>query len=351
MKHNIFFEQPYTKTYTIKEHESGQRLDHALKILFPTLGLRGRRRLWEYYKISVNSKQCPQNYKVQTSDNISIEHLENCALLPAKIIKNTIYSINKAFYKNDILKKIDCSIKLKQKYLINKLRISYFLQKDEAKVLLTKNNYIFLYKPSGLHSVSLSGSNNQSLESGLAQLIPDAKQAILVNRLDKETSGLVIATHKPNMLHEWRIIENKGFCEKYYLALVTGYLHKPLIIKNKLDTNKRKKTLVLQETTQNILLHTSIEPLAYLDLNSEQKLTIVGCTIKKGARHQIRAHLAHCGHALWGDAQYGISEKYPFILHHCALHFEQEKIICLPIWLGKLTIYMQKIILDWINSR
>ena len=74
-------------------------------------------------------------------------------------------------------------------------------------------------------------------------------------------------------------------------------------------------------------------------------LTLAGCTIHRGARHQIRAHAAALGHALWLDGLYASSlpqssedgQGY-FFLHHGALHLPEARWLLPPDWLpeGKI---------------
>lgn len=358
MSHNIFLNQNQPRTYIVKVNEAGQRLDYTLRMLFPNMGLRGRKRLWQYYKIRVNNKELAPIYKVKAYDSISITPLENCTQMDSYLSvqnpqNNFIYAINIAPNKKfNILKKRDYQSKQKLYTIINTLKILYFFKNDEVQIIHEHENYIFLYKPSGLHTVSLSGSTNSSLESEILHLLPNANEIILINRLDKETSGIVIATYKSNIpkINAWHTLENIGHCTKYYLALVDGHIDEEIIIKNDLDINDRKKTLVLQRASENIVRHTIVKPLAHMKLSANHSLSLVGCSIKKGARHQIRAHLAYAGYPLWGDLKYGGSEHFSFILHHCVLNFGQTKIICLPHWLNKLNTHMQNEIRHWIDN-
>ncbi|MBU1247724.1 MAG: RluA family pseudouridine synthase, partial [Proteobacteria bacterium] len=57
-----------------------------------------------------------------------------------------------------------------------------------------------------------------------------------------------------------------------------------------------------------------------LDANSSPGTTFVRAIIARGARHQIRAHLAAAGHPIVGDALYGTAGER-LCLYHTALDF------------------------------
>ena len=65
---------------------------------------------------------------------------------------------------------------------------------------------------------------------------------------------------------------------------------------------------------------------------------LIGCRIRKGARHQIRAHLAAAGHPLAGDSLYGAELPCPsgFLLHHGRVSFPDFQAFRLPAWLPLL---------------
>jgi len=116
----------------------------------------------------------------------------------------------------------------------------------------------------------------------------------------------------PSAGAEYRRLEDAGLVAKTYLAVVHGVIAEPFAVDLRLDVADRAKTRVRFKAEPDPLRHTHVEPLERLG-----GLTLVRCRIAKGARHQIRAHLAGAGHPLVGDPVYGRGEGERLFLH-CA---------------------------------
>lgn len=218
-----------------------------------------------------------------------------------------------------------------------------------------------------MHSVA--GKNPLSLEQALPGL--HAEPLLLCNRLDFETSGIVTAALDTAGLLAWRDAEDAGLCEKRYVALLCRHLPAPLTISRALDTNKRVTTKVLK-TDAPPLRHTLLTPLACINAadllapdaldepllhptlralagaDPRTPLTLTGCRIHKGARHQIRAHAAHAGHPLWGDVRYGGGEYGGFFLHHGGIELPGATAHCIPPWFAVLPRLLGDAALSWL---
>lgn len=178
-------------------------------------------------------------------------------------------------------------------------------------VVAVSDDFAAVDKPAGMHSAALAGRSNVSVESLLPSLFPD-RDVVLVNRLDAPTSGLVIAAFGRQGADAYRAYEDSGSIQKTYLAQVCGHLREARTISSALDTADRKAVRVLDVEAEP-LRHTRVLPLKY---DAEQDRTLVEAVIHKGARHQIRVHLASIGHAIAGDQLYGTAEDEPLHLRH-----------------------------------
>lgn len=285
----------HTLQVTLPAEVAGKRLDAALAPFFPELGLRGRRRLWLHGRIVVDGHVRGPAHKVSGGENVTLLSLEN-----AERTQRT----------HDIL-------------LVGR-----------------STEYAALFKPAGLHTAALAGDTAPSLEGLLPQLwenfcrldptLPPTVP-VLLSRLDAPTSGLIAAAFGPRAAEAFRKLEAAGMVRKRYLALVHGRLDAPLALTRALDTADRKKTRVLPENTSDTTRHTLVEPLRPMDGPSGEA-TLVRATIQRGARHQIRAHLAAAGHPLMGDVLYGgpgLPEHF-FLRHYrlelpdCAFELEDD---------------------------
>ena len=211
-----------------------------------------------------------------------------------------------------------------------------------------------LCKPSGLATAHIAGSSRPSLEAMLPTLLNGSASFAprLLNRLDNETSGLVLAALDEEGLRLWQQSEDAGGIQKYYLAICQGILEpgNTRVIQSPLDTSKRRITRVLEGMAPPIR-RTEATGLAVLAETDKQPLcTLVGCRIFKGARHQIRAHLASIGLPLLGDALYGSSAPGPFRLHHTRFVLGSIAPLALPDWLAELPDYCRPAAEKWLDK-
>jgi 23S rRNA pseudouridine1911/1915/1917 synthase len=122
----------------------------------------------------------------------------------------------------------------------------------------------------------------------------------IVHRLDKDTSGLLISA-KDNRVHSnLRSQFSKRTIEKYYYALVwgrfsddTGEIDAPI---GRSPKNRKKFTVI--ETGKPSLTR-------YEVLERFEFLTLVRVKLETGRTHQIRVHMTHTNHPLFGDPYYG----------------------------------------------
>ena len=129
-----------------------------------------------------------------------------------------------------------------------------------------------------------------------------------VNRLDKDTTGLVIiAKHKYVQEYLSKQMQN-GTLRKKYIAIVYGKLeNKEGIIERRI---KRKDgSIILREVTDDVDADYAKTGYKVLKYNKEKNYTIVEVTLYTGRTHQIRVHFASIGHPLLGDELYAKESK------------------------------------------
>lgn len=273
----------------IAEACGGMRLDHALEELLPELGLRARRRLIEAGRVLVDGTPRKPAYKVRGGQQLELVALQSDAVSGGLAAKH------------------------------------------EFVVAKRQGMFAAVIKPAGLHSAALAGGDGRSVEALLPQLFP-GEEPILLNRLDYGTSGLLLVGLAPEAVARFRSLEAAGLVEKEYRAVAEGKVA-ACIVRNRLDTAERKRTRCLVEDDSDPVRWTQVEPLG--SFAAEGKLvtwsehggemivaTLLRIVIHRGARHQIRAHLAGLGHPLLGDVFYGGQPANRLFLHHCRIRFE-----------------------------
>lgn len=127
----------------------------------------------------------------------------------------------------------------------------------------------------------------------------------IVHRIDKETTGLIIAAkndraHK-GLVEEW----HTEAVSRRYLALLHGNMPEPAgTIEAPIGRHPkdRKKMTVLPDGGRRAVTH-------YRVVERFGRYTLVECKLETGRTHQIRVHMKYLGYPLVGDAVYGPKGK------------------------------------------
>ena len=172
------------------------------------------------------------------------------------------------------------------------------------KPIFETMHFAIFDKPSGVAIHPKKLANTKSLLDDVRMLF--GNEANLVHRLDKETSGLVIASK--NKFSESilkRAFQDKEI-KKKYLALVKGEIKRQITIKKPIALNKdeniKVKVLIHPEGKESI---TIINPIKKIGKN-----TLVECIPLTGRQHQIRVHLYSINHPIVGDPLYGVDNDF-----------------------------------------
>ena len=151
----------------------------------------------------------------------------------------------------------------------------------------------------------------------------DERMGVLVHRIDKETSGLlVVAKNEDAQFHLSKQFFDRTV-KRNYVALVWGNIQQENgTIEGNIgrDPNDRLKFKVFSDEEHgkpSITHYKVIERFGYV--------TMVECILETGRTHQIRVHMNHIGHPLFNDERYGgdrilkgtVYTKYKQFIDNC----------------------------------
>ncbi len=209
-------------------------------------------------------------------------------------------------------------------------------EEDSSNILATKMNldilyedeaYLVINKPAGIPIHPSMDHYDDSLSNGVKYYFDSIsfyKKIRPVNRLDKNTSGLVIFA-KNEYIQECLIRQMKiNTFEKEYIAICEG------ILEEKSGTINlpiaRKQDSIIERCIDKEHGATSITHYEVLKEKSHTSIpySVIKCKLETGRTHQIRVHMQAIGHSLLGDTLYGSSSP---LIDRQALHAYQVKLI------------------------
>lgn len=249
--------------------------------------------------------------------------------LLTKIIKNKHILFNE--------KEIDTRTLISNSGII---KIDFNYDEDNSNIVATKMNLNLVYedewmlvinKPAGcpIHPSRLHYED--SLSNGIKYYFDSInlnKKIRPVNRLDLNTSGLVVFAKCEYIQEQFSNQMSNNLFEKEYLCLVDGLFKEK---SGSIDLPISRKQGSIIERTINKNGKKSVTH--YEVLKEFDNYSLVHCKLKTGRTHQIRVHMQAIGHPILGDTLYG---KKSDLISRQALH--SSKIECIhPVTKNKLT--------------
>ena len=263
-------------TVTVTKNDAGQRLDKFLTKTYRNLPMSLLYKAIRKKDIRLNGKRCEAADRLKEGDQIYL-------FLPddALEIAPPTYEFVHASKQLDIV------------------------YEDEHVLLLNKKAGLLVHPDNHEYADTLIFRVQRYLyEKG--EYNPADEQSFapaLVNRIDRNTSGIVMAAKTAVALRVLNQKLKEREIEKYYLCIVHGKMPKAEdTLEAYLEKNESQNRVYISDTQKQGARTIRTR---YKVLEERGDLSLLEIHLLTGRTHQIRAHLASIGHPLLGDGKYG----------------------------------------------
>lgn len=160
-----------------------------------------------------------------------------------------------------------------------------------AELIEDNESYSIWFKPAGMLCQGSKWGDHTTIYRYAEQNLLPERQGIIVHRLDKMTSGLIILAHHRKTAAAFTQLFEQRKIKKCYRAKINGIFEEGLNDEFIIDTPLNEKSAYSRVKT--------------LQTNLVLNQSLVNICIETGRKHQIRLHLSQMGYPLVGDRLYG----------------------------------------------
>ena len=269
------------KSFEIKPNDANQRLDKFIRKSLPNLPQTLMYKYIRIKRIKVNRKRAEISTVLKVGDIVDMYINDEFFVKP-----ETRYDFTGASKNIDII------------------------YEDENIILLNKKTGLLCH-PDDKEYVDTLITRLKRYLYDKGEYKPDDEASFtpaLVNRIDRNTGGIVIAAKNAESLRIMNAQMKKRNLRKFYLCVVHGILEREQGLLEGYLTKDEKKNLVKvskNHTDGSKEIRTKYKAVSK---DFENELTLTEVELLTGRTHQIRAHFASIGHPLLGDGKYGTNK-------------------------------------------
>lgn len=263
------------RQYEIKINDEGMRLDRFLKKILPEAGLSLLYKSIRKKNITVNRLKVTPEYMLDLGDIVYV------------------------FFSDETIEKFEGEKKRKKRG-------------HHPKIVLETEHILIMEKPVGILSHGSGQKYEPNMVDDLITYLIDTDQYVpriektftpsICNRLDRNTSGLIIGAKTALGLREVNEMIRQRKIEKYYLTICEGILREKKEIHSFIEKNEdNNRVFESQEGKEAFGIYEPVEV--------TRKYSLVSVNLVTGRTHQIRHQLASIGLPVLGDHKYGNRRK------------------------------------------
>lgn len=261
--------------------------------------------IFEHHKLIADEGQSPlrvDKFLIDKISNISRSKLSVAAKNGNVLVNGEVVKANYKVKPHDVISLVYAHPKRELKLIPQDIPLNILFEDDYVTVVNKPADFV-VHPGHGNYSGTLV--NALIFHYGMLPKNPTSEEAFpgLVHRIDKDTTGLLVIAKTEDALNKLAAQFYNRTIDRHYYALVWGDVEedKGTITGNiARSINDRKQMAVFEDESigKHAVTHYEVlERLGYV--------TLVKCKLDTGRTHQIRVHMKHIGHPLFGDVRYG----------------------------------------------
>jgi 23S rRNA pseudouridine1911/1915/1917 synthase len=221
----------------------------------------------------------------------------------------------------------------------------------EFQILGETEDFLAVDKPAGLlaHPTKPGGPRTlwDELRGLLGYELAIGGQVSLVNRLDRETSGVLLVAKNSQAARSAGIAMQRGGIQKEYVALVFGWpdwhekvINGPIVRRGAIGPSEVWLERTVDPRGAPAVTRVRVEK--RLRLSKERRFAVVRAWPESGRTHQIRVHLSHAGFPVLGDKIYARGSRHYLNFIDWGWTDEMEA----ELWLPRHALHSAKLSLE-----
>ncbi len=173
-----------------------------------------------------------------------------------------------------------------------------------AQLIEDNGAYSIWYKPAGMLCQGSKWGDDTTIYRYAEKKLKPQRNSIILHRLDKMTSGLMILAHQRKIAAAFTALFEQRQIEKYYRVMVNGHF------------KQAEKLLTLDTPLDS---RSAVSHIKLIEVDKQRNRSILDVSIETGRKHQIRQHLSLAGYPVVGDRLYGLDYEEQEIIEDLQL--------------------------------